>query len=135
MATPNRPPGEAPSPTAPGLPHHLLVALAGQPNVGKSTVFNLLTGLSQHVGNWAGKTVEKKTGVCELPSGRRAELTDLPGSYSLHPGSPDEVIVRDVLLGLQPDTPPPDLIVFVVDATHLDRHLYLALQVIEHMLT
>ena len=76
-------------------------------------------------------TVEKKVGACELPSGRRVELLDLPGSYSWHPGSPDEVIVRDVLLGLKSDTPPPDLIVLVVDATHLDRHLYLALQVIE----
>jgi len=76
-------------------------------------------------------TVEKKTGVCELPSGGRADLIDLPGSYSLHPASPDERIVRDVLLGLQSDTPPPDLIVFVVDATNLDRHLNLALQVIE----
>jgi ferrous iron transport protein B len=107
------------------------IAILGNPNAGKSTLFNQLTGLRQKVGNYPGVTVEKKVGYCDLPSGRRAELTDLPGSYSLHPGSPDEVIVRDVLLGLQPDTPPPDLIVFVVDATHLDRHLYLALQVID----
>ena len=107
------------------------IAILGNPNAGKSTLFNQLTGLRQKVGNYPGVTVEKKLGYCDLPSGRRAELTDLPGSYSLHPGSPDEVIVRDVLLGLQPDTPPPDLIVFVVDATHLDRHLYLALQVID----
>jgi len=107
------------------------IAILGNPNAGKSTLFNQLTGLRQKVGNYPGVTVEKKVGSCDLPSGRRAELTDLPGSYSLHPGSPDEIIVRDVLLGLQPDTPPPDLIVFVVDATHLDRHLYLALQVID----
>ncbi len=107
------------------------IAILGNPNAGKSTLFNALTGLRQKVGNYPGVTVEKKTGSCGLPSGRRVEIIDLPGSYSLHPGSPDEVIVRDVLLGLQPDTPPPDLIVFVVDATHLDRHLYLALQVIE----
>jgi ferrous iron transport protein B len=107
------------------------IAILGNPNAGKSTLFNALTGLRQKVGNYPGVTVEKKTGACDLPSGRRAELIDLPGSYSLHPGSPDEVIVRDVLLGLQSDTPPPDLIVFVVDATHLARHLYLALQVIE----
>jgi ferrous iron transport protein B len=107
------------------------IAILGNPNAGKSTLFNALTGLRQKVGNYPGVTVEKKTGLCDLPSGLRAEITDLPGSYSLHPGSPDEVIVRDVLLGLQSDTPPPDLIVFVVDVTHLERHLYLALQVIE----
>ena len=107
------------------------IAILGNPNAGKSTLFNALTGLRQKVGNYPGVTVEKKTGACELPSGRRAEVIDLPGSYSLHPASPDERIVRDVLLGLQTDTPPPDLIVFVVDATNLDRHLYLALQVIE----
>jgi ferrous iron transport protein B len=107
------------------------IAILGNPNAGKSTLFNALTGLRQKVGNYPGVTVEKKTGICELPSGRRAELIDLPGSYSLQPASPDERIVRDVLLGLQDDTPPPDLIVFVVDATNLERHLYLALQVIE----
>lgn len=107
------------------------IAILGNPNAGKSTLFNALTGLRQKVGNYPGVTVEKKTGTCELPSGARAELIDLPGSYSLHPASPDERIVRDVLLGLQADTPPPDLIVFVVDATSLDRHLNLALQVIE----
>ncbi len=107
------------------------VAILGNPNSGKSTLFNALTGLRQKVGNYPGVTVEKKLGFCELPSGGRAEVLDLPGSYSLHPASPDERIVRDVLLGLQRDTPPPDLIVLVADATHLDRHLNLALQVIE----
>ena len=107
------------------------IAILGNPNAGKSTLFNQLTGLRQKVGNYPGVTVEKKTGTCEMPSGRRVEVIDLPGTYSLHPHSPDEVIVRDVLLGLQPGTPPPDLIVFVVDATHLSRHLYLALQVID----
>ena len=107
------------------------VAILGNPNAGKSTLFNALTGLRQKVGNYPGVTVEKKTGTCELPSGARAEVIDLPGSYSLQPASPDERIVRDVLLGLQQDTPPPDLIVFVVDATNLERHLYLALQVID----
>ncbi len=107
------------------------IAILGNPNAGKSTLFNALTGLRQRVGNYPGVTVEKKTGVCELPSGQRVEILDLPGSYSLHPNSPDEVIVRDVLLGLQDDTPPPDVILFVVDATHLERHLYLALQVLE----
>jgi ferrous iron transport protein B len=107
------------------------IAILGNPNAGKSTLFNALTGLRQKVGNYPGVTVEKKTGVIDLPSGRRAEVVDLPGSYSLQPASPDEMIVRDVLLGLQADTPPPDLIVFVVDATNLDRHMYLALQVVE----
>ena len=107
------------------------IAILGNPNAGQSTLFNALTGMRQKVGNYPGVTVEKKTGTCELPSGARAEVIDLPGSYSLHPASPDERIVRDVLLGLQSDTPPPDLIVFVVDATNLDRHLNLALQVIE----
>src|SRR5689334_13319607 len=107
------------------------IAILGNPNSGKSTLFNALTGLRQKVGNYPGVTVEKKIGVCELPSGRRADVLDLPGSYSLQPGSPDEMIVRDVLLGLQDDTPPPDLIVFVVDATNLERHLYLCLQVME----
>ena len=107
------------------------IAILGNPNSGKSTLFNRLTGLRQKVGNYPGVTVEKKLGACELPSGRRVEVLDLPGSYSLQPNSPDETIVRDVLLGLQDDTPPPDLIVFVVDATHLDRNLYLALQVLE----
>ena len=107
------------------------IAILGNPNAGKSTLFNRLTGLRQKVGNYPGVTVEKKTGRCELPSGVQAELIDLPGTYSLQPASPDERIVRDVLLGLQADTPPPDLIVLVVDATHLERHLNLALQVIE----
>jgi ferrous iron transport protein B len=111
--------------------HPRRIAILGNPNAGKSTLFNQLTGLRQKVGNYPGVTVEKKTGTCEMPSGRRVEVIDLPGTYSLHPHSPDEVIVRDVLLGLQPGTPPPDLIVFVVDATHLSRHLYLALQVID----
>ena len=109
----------------------LRIAILGNPTSGKSTLFNQLTGLRQKVANYPGVTVEKKTGLCTLASGRRAEILDLPGTYSLHPGSPDEVIVRDVLLGLHPDTAPPDLILLVVDATHLERHLYLALQAIE----
>ena len=100
-------------------------------NSGKSTLFNRLTGLRQRVGNYAGVTVEKKMGSCTLPSGRQVNVLDLPGSYSLRPGSPDEMIVRDVLFGLRPETPSPDLIVFVMDATKLDRHLFLALQIIE----
>ena len=106
-------------------------AILGNPNAGKSTLFNRLTGLRQKVGNYPGVTVERKTGSCTLPSGLTLDLVDLPGTYSLRPGSPDEMIVRDVLFGLHVDTPCPDLIVFVLDATKLDRHFYLALQVIE----
>ena len=129
-------PGLAPVPIEPARRRHAAprprrIAILGNPNSGKSTLFNALTGLRQKVGNYPGVTVEKKTGICDLPSGMRAEIIDLPGSYSLHPASPDERIVRDVLLGLQRGTPPPDLIVFLVDATSLDRHLNLALQVIE----
>ncbi|MFN8177059.1 MAG: ferrous iron transport protein B [bacterium] len=108
-----------------------LVAILGNPNSGKSTLFNRLTGLRAKVGNYPGVTVEKKVGWCALPSGRRVEVLDLPGTYSLHPGSPDEMIVRDVLFGLHADTRSPDLVVFVVDATQLDRHLFLAMQLVE----
>jgi ferrous iron transport protein B len=108
-----------------------LVAIVGNPNSGKSTLFNRLTGLNQKVANYPGVTVEKKTGRASLTCGCMVDLLDLPGTYSLRPRSPDEKIVRDVLLGLNADTPPPHLVVFVLDATGLDRHLYLALQVIE----
>ena len=107
------------------------VAILGNPNSGKSTLFNRLTGLRQKVGNYPGVTVEKKVGSCDLPSGRTVDVLDLPGTYSLNPGSPDEMIVRDVLFGLHEDTPSPDLVVFVVDSTQLERHLFLALQLIE----
>ncbi len=108
-----------------------LVAIAGSPNCGKSTLFNKLTGLRQKVANYPGVTVEKKAGICPLASGRAVEVLDLPGTYSLRPGSPDEVIVRDVLLGVQPDTPLPDLTLVVLDATCLERQLYLCMQLIE----
>jgi len=108
-----------------------LVAIAGGPNCGKSTLFNKLTGLRQKVANYPGVTVEKKGGLCALRSGRVVELLDLPGTYSLRPGSPDEVVVRDVLLGVQADTPLPDLTLLVLDATCLDRQLYLCMQLME----
>ena len=108
-----------------------LVAIAGGPNCGKSTLFNKLTGLRQKVANYPGVTVEKKAGFVTLPSGKRVELLDLPGTYSLRPGSPDEVVVRDVLLGVQEDTPLPDLTLLVLDSTGLDRQLYLCMQLIE----
>ena len=108
-----------------------LVAIAGGPNCGKSTLFNKLTGLRQKVANYPGVTVEKKAGLVPLPSGRTVEVLDLPGTYSLRPGSPDEVVVRDVLLGVQADTPLPDLTLLVLDSTCLDRQLYLCMQLIE----
>lgn len=108
-----------------------LVAIAGGPNCGKSTLFNKLTGLRQKVANYAGVTVEKKAGFVPLPSGRTVEVLDLPGTYSLRPASPDEVVVRDVLLGVQDDTPLPDLMLLVLDSTCLERQLYLCMQLIE----
>lgn len=95
------------------------VALAGQPNVGKSTIFNLLTGLNQHVGNWPGKTIERKVGTYRH-NGRVYRLTDLPGTYSLTASSEEERIAREFILQEQPD-----VVVAVVDAAILERSLYL----------
>jgi len=103
------------------------VAIVGNPNTGKSSIFNSLTGLSQKVGNYPGVTVEKKTGALTP----EIELIDLPGTYSLAAHSPDEMLAVRVLLGDFEGEPRPDLVVVVVDATHLERNLYLATQVIE----
>ncbi len=101
------------------------IALAGNPNSGKTTVFNALTGSRQHVGNWPGVTVEKKQGFC-LFDGRRINVMDLPGTYSLTAYSLDEVVARDyVISGL------PDVVVDVVDASNLERNLYLTVQMME----
>jgi len=102
----------------------LIVALAGQPNVGKSTLFNLLTGLDQHVGNWPGKTVEQKTGTYRS-DGLVLHLVDLPGTYSLTANSPEEVIARDYLLRERPD-----VVVAVVNAASLERNLYLVAELL-----
>jgi ferrous iron transport protein B len=102
-----------------------VVALAGNPNTGKSTVFNALTGLRQHTGNWPGKTVARAEGGYAY-GGQRFKLVDLPGTYSLLSTSPDEQIARDFILFGQPD-----VTVIVVDATRLERNLNLALQVLE----
>jgi ferrous iron transport protein B len=103
----------------------IVVALAGAPNVGKSTVFNLLTGLSQHVGNWPGKTVEQKTGIVRH-NGLTIQLVDLPGTYSLTANSVEEQIARDYLV-----TEKPDVVVALLNAASLDRHLYLVTELME----
>lgn len=99
--------------------HEFVIGLAGQPNVGKSTVFNLLTGLNQHVGNWPGKTVERKEGFC-FWGGARLRIIDLPGTYSLTAGSEEERVARDFLLYEYPD-----LIIMIADASALERNMYL----------
>jgi len=107
------------------------VALAGNPNSGKTTLFNALTGLRQKVGNYPGVTVEKKAGRFFGSHGESMEILDLPGTYSLHGRSPDEAIACEVLLGERADTPRPDVIVVVLDATNLERNLYLLAQIVE----
>jgi ferrous iron transport protein B len=104
------------------------VALVGNPNTGKSTLFNALTGLNQKIGNFPGVTVDKKTGYCQLPDGRVAEIIDLPGAYSLYPKSQDESIVFSVLAD-QSNPLKPDLVIVILDATNLKRNLLLYTQV------
>ena len=107
-----------------------LVALVGNPNAGKSALFNALTGARQKVGNYPGVTVERRSGRLVLGDGRPVELVDLPGAYSLDPASPDERVTRDVLLGRQTGERLPDALVIVLDAGNLDNHLRFALQLI-----
>jgi len=101
------------------------IALAGNPNVGKSTVFNALTGARQHVGNWPGKTVEKKEGTWNF-QGQAYTVVDLPGTYSLTAYSMEEIIARDFIIDARPDA-----VVVVVDGANLERNLYLVIQIIE----
>ncbi len=104
------------------------IALVGNPNTGKTSLFNVLTGLNQRVGNFPGITVDKKSGSCTLPDGRRIQVIDLPGCYSLYPKSRDEAIVTEVLTNRN-DPAHPDLVVVVVDANNLKRNLLLYTQV------
>lgn len=107
-----------------------LVAVAGNPNAGKSSLFNALTGARQKIGNYPGVTVERKSGRIALPDGRPVELVDLPGAYSLKPDSLDETVTRNVLLGQQEGQRRPDAIIIVVDAGNLDNHLRFTLEII-----
>jgi hypothetical protein len=107
----------------------LHVALAGNPNVGKSSLFNRLTGARQHVGNWPGKTVERRTGTCRRQAADgpvEVALVDLPGTYSLAASSPEEVVAEQALTGGEVD-----VVATVLDSTNLERNLYLAAQVAE----
>jgi ferrous iron transport protein B len=116
--TPSRTPSQSQSRT-------FCVALAGNPNCGKSTIFNALTGSRQHVGNWPGKTVEKKEGLFRQ-GGIEINIVDLPGTYSLTAFSLEEIIARDFLIDERPDA-----VVAVLDAANLERNLYLAVQILE----
>ncbi len=126
---PSQPPRDsaAVAPTAPGP---LTVALIGNPNTGKSTLFNALSGLRALTGNYPGCTVEKKIGKFRAGA-REVVLVDLPGTYSLAPRSLDEMIAVNVLLGRQSDVAAPDLVLCIVDASNLERHLYLVSQVLD----
>lgn len=107
----------------------LTVALVGNPNTGKSTLFNALTGLRQHVGNYPGVTVELKKGTATVGTDT-LKVIDLPGTYSLAARSPDEMVTVDFILGHQPSEPRPDVVVSIIDASNLDRHLYLTSQLL-----
>ena len=113
-----------------GAHKSLTIALAGNPNAGKTTLFNSLTGLKQKIANYPGVTVERKEGPWQL-NGKAANLIDLPGLYSLEATSLDEQIARQVIVGEQAGIPQPDVIVAVVDATNLERNLYLVTQLFE----
>lgn len=107
------------------IPDDIVVALAGNPNTGKSSIFNSLTGSSQHVGNWPGKTVSRAYGSFEHGQ-TTIHVVDLPGAYSLNASSPEEAIARNYLISGQPNA-----VVIVLDASNLERNLYLAVQVLE----
>lgn len=111
-----------------GLVRQPVVALVGNPNAGKTSLFNALTGSRQKVGNYPGVTVERKAGRLALPDGRTCDLIDLPGTYSLTPRSPDEAVTRDAIFGRIAGERPLDAIVAVIDATNLRNHLRFVLE-------
>ncbi len=113
-----------------GKQERIKVALVGNPNSGKSSLFNLLTGLRQSVSNFPGVTVDKKVGTAILNDASKISIIDLPGLYSMHPNSSDEKLVVNVLTDLEGDNYP-DLVIYVADATNLERHLLLATQIID----
>ncbi|NUS39143.1 MAG: ferrous iron transport protein B [Lysobacter sp.] len=119
------------NPQASAVDALLRVALVGNPNCGKTALFNLLTGSRQKVANYAGVTVERKEGRLQAPSGRSYALLDLPGAYSLNAASLDEAITRDLCRGFLPGEPVPDVLVCVVDATNLRLHLRFVLELRE----
>jgi len=112
------------------LVHTTTVALVGNPNTGKTTLFNALAGMRQHVGNYPGVTVETKKGQMSYLA-QVLDIVDLPGTYSLAPRSPDEMVAVDVILGKQENEPRPDVVVSIVDASNLERNLYLTTQAME----
>ena len=107
------------------------VAVAGNPNSGKTTIFNGLTGMRLKVGNYAGVTVERREGRLRSDPAGRTVLVDMPGTYSLAARSLDERIARDCLLGWQRGELPPDAVIIVLDASNLERNLYLATQILD----
>ena len=129
MAPPSSPATDAVGPSF-DAGRRYRVAVVGNPNTGKTTLFNALTGLSQHTGNYPGVTVESALGEFREDQARFL-VVDLPGTYSLAARAPDEMVAVSVLLGRGPGAVQPDVIVCVVDATNLDRNLYLATQVMD----
>src|SRR3546814_4614243 len=106
------------------------IVLVGNPNAGKSSLFNALTGARQKIANYPGVTVERKAGHASFADGRPLSLIDLPGTYSLTPASLAEAVTRDVILGRQAGETRPDALIILLDAAHLDNHLNFALELL-----
>src|ERR1700676_4151385 len=129
MATVPTEPSPLPYPPA-AAARRFTGALLGNPNTGKTTLFNALAGMNQRVGNYPGVTVETKKGRLRFHE-HTLDVLDLPGTYSLAPRSPDEMLAVELILGEQAKEPRPDVVVTIVDASNLDRNLYLTTQVLE----